>query len=103
MGDCPLGQDEHVRAVIEYNFPIEADGSQRVGEDYEPVVTIAHMNNLNGKLMTLVEATFSDPEQRHAMKDIFGQTIWGWYMGNMDSIGNSIREAKKKVRSDKQE
>lgn len=56
-----------------------------IGEDVAPgqyedhrVASHRATNSLVGKLLTLIDATFSDPEQRKAMKDLFVDTIWGW-------------------------
>lgn len=33
---------------------------------------------LEGKMLTLIEASIQDTEQRKALKDIVRQTIWTW-------------------------
>lgn len=35
--------------------------------------------NLKGRLLTLVDATFADDQQRKAFKDLVWQTLRGWY------------------------
>lgn len=51
-------------------------------EKNSPVVTYIfqtpHIGSLEGKMLTLVEASISDPEQRKSLKDIVRQTIWNW-------------------------
>ena len=34
--------------------------------------------NIEGQLLTLVDATFQDPEQRKAQKDMIRKIVWGW-------------------------
>ena len=41
-----------------------------------------HISHLEGRMLTLVDASISDPEQRKALKDLFRQDIWTWAMGN---------------------
>lgn len=35
--------------------------------------------NLKGRLLTLVDATFQDPQQRKAFKDLVWQSLKGWF------------------------
>lgn len=41
-----------------------------------------HISYLEGKLLTLLEASIQDLEQRKALKDIARQTIWNWAIEN---------------------
>ncbi len=41
-----------------------------------------HIGNLEGKMLTLIEASIQDLEQRKALKDIVRQTIWTWAIEN---------------------
>lgn len=44
-----------------------------------------HIGNLEGRMLTLIEASIQDVEQRKALKDIVRQTIWNWAIeNNMD-------------------
>lgn len=36
------------------------------------------INNLIGKMLTVVDASISDSEQRKALKDIVKQNVWSW-------------------------
>jgi hypothetical protein len=45
-------------------------------------VNYDELYNLKGRLLTLVDATFTDPEQRKAQKDMVWQTLRSW----MDDI-----------------
>lgn len=46
----------------------------------------AHVGNLEGQWLTLVDATFSDPQQRKAMKDLVRRMIWDWDIQIIDRI-----------------
>ena len=41
-----------------------------------------HVSYLEGKMLTLIEASIQDLEQRKALKDIVRQTIWNWAIEN---------------------
>lgn len=41
--------------------------------------------NLKGRLLTLIDATFIDPEQRKAHKDVVWHTLQEWMNGIVDS------------------
>lgn len=41
-----------------------------------------HIGNLEGRMLTLIEASIQDVEQRRALKDIVRQTIWNWAIEN---------------------
>ncbi len=97
--DGKIGANENVRAVIVSDFDPEPDGGRRLGSDVLPVVPLEYTNNLTGRLLTIIDATFSDPEQRKAMKDLFSQSLWSWYSGNIDSLSEYLREAEKKDQS----
>lgn len=73
--------DEKRKAIgiVLAEFAPDSDGTKRVSGEFLPVIGVDDMNNLSGKLMTLIDATFVDKEQRKAMKDLFTQTAWGWY------------------------
>lgn len=45
---------------------------------YTAVIYSEDVDRLVGKLLTYIEATYQDPEQRKAHKAILRQTIWGW-------------------------
>lgn len=42
-------------------------------------INFEEIYNLKGRLLTLVDATFTDPEQRKAQKDMVWQTLRGWF------------------------
>ena len=40
------------------------------------------ISDLEGKLLTLIEASIQDLEQRRALKGIIRQSVWGWAVDN---------------------
>ena len=48
------------------------------------------ISQLEGKLLTLVDATSGDATQRKALKDLVRQTIWDWaYAHAPQSVANT--------------
>ena len=41
-----------------------------------------HISELEGKMLTLVDASIPDREQRKALKDLVRQTVWNWAIAN---------------------
>lgn len=72
-----------ITGIIRTGFDSLADGTTQSSDDIDPVVYIDNINHLTGKLLTLIDATFTDVDQRKAMKEIFKQEIWSWY-GSMN-------------------
>jgi len=68
-----------VTGIVRTDFTPESDGSVRASDDIEIVIGTDQINYIVGKLLTLVEATFTDQEQRKATKDLVMQTMWNWY------------------------
>lgn len=51
------------------------------------------VDSLVGKLLTYIEATYSDPQQRKAHKDIVKQLVYNWFMDSkIDGIGDDELE-----------
>lgn len=71
-GAVPTLSPDHRHAGIRFESP---DGS--VGEIAYPI-NYDELYNLKGRLLTLVDATFTDPAQRKAFKDMVWQTLRGW-------------------------
>lgn len=46
--------------------------------DFDMNCSTVNVRNLEGKMLTQIEASFSDPTQREAMKDIFRSMLWDW-------------------------
>jgi hypothetical protein len=63
--------DERYRSV-EYVSPDGNVGETRYPINYEEVY------NLKGRLLTLIDATNGDPQQRKALKDLVWQTLQHW-------------------------
>ena len=79
--------DTHdILAVVRSDFDVEQDGSKRSNDAIDPVVRYEKINNLVGRLVTLVDSMFSDPEQRKAAKDLFTQTTWNWYQAQVNDF-----------------
>lgn len=77
--------DTHdIVALVRTDFDVEDDGSRRTNDAINPVVRYERINDLIGKLLTLVDSMFSDSEQRKAAKDVFKQCVWDWYSGQTD-------------------
>lgn len=74
-----LPEDTKITGIVRSDFEEAADGTKRDSDDIDLVITWDNINNLVGQLLTLVDATFSDGEQRKAMKDIFMDRVWKWY------------------------
>jgi hypothetical protein len=79
--EVTLNPSENIRSVVVYDFEPEEDGGVRVSPDVLPVIPPEFINNLVGKLLTVSDAAFSDPEQRRAFKDLLTQSVWMWYQG----------------------
>lgn len=56
-----------------------------------PSLTHADLDNLTGKLLTYVDATYADAEQRKAHKGIVRDTLWSWFK---DRTNNSVDHFK---------
>lgn len=54
---------------------VSADGSH--GETRYPI-NYEELYNLKGRLLTLIDATFTDQQQRKAHKDVVWQTLQSW-------------------------
>lgn len=51
------------------------------------------LDNLVGKLLTYIEATYSDPQQRKAHKDIVKQSVYNWFMNAVTmGLGDDVLE-----------
>lgn len=86
-----LKEDERVRGIVETDFEPNDKGERQTSDNLDPVIYIEDMNNLVGRIKTLVEASISDPEQRKAAKDVFNNEIWGWYTGRSETLGRAWR------------
>ena len=48
------------------------------GNEYEAIITRDDLSNLTGRLLTLIDASFTDKEQRNAQKSILRKEIINW-------------------------
>src|SRR5258708_2927256 len=79
--------DTHdILALVRSDFDVEADGSKRSNDAIDPVVRYEKINNLVGRMFTLLDSMLSDPKQRKAAKDLFMQMAWDWYHGQTDDL-----------------
>lgn len=77
-----------------YTFPIgevtdHGDGGNIHSDDSParyvsatPLISGVQISNLEGRLKTLADASFSDLEQRKAFKDMITGTLWNWHSDN---------------------
>jgi hypothetical protein len=89
--DITLKDNQHIQAVCEYDFDEDEQGERQVSDNIDPVIYIGAINNLIGKVLTLVDATFSDEVQRKAARGMFMDTVWNWYQ-----VPDSVMEAWRK-------
>jgi len=68
-----------IMAVVRDDFDPDEDGNRRGNRAIDPVVRYERINDLMGKILTLVDASTADAAQRKAQKDLFKQAVWGWY------------------------
>lgn len=74
-----ISNDTKVECIVQTDFDREEDGSVQTSDNLDPVVYIENINNLTGQILTIADASFQDPEQRKAAKDLLSKAIWGWY------------------------
>lgn len=86
-----LKKGDKVTGIVETDFEPEEDGTVQSSDNIDPMVYIENINHLTGQILTLVEATITDPEQRKAAKDLYKQTVWGWYTGLNDKLVRTWR------------
>lgn len=94
--DLRVPETHSIIGVIRTDFDKEKDGSKRASDDIVPVIAFERVNNLVGRILTLVDLAFSDPEQRKAAKDLFKQVPWDWYMGHTEHATEAWRLDKSK-------
>lgn len=93
-----LAPNEHVRAVVVYDFDKEYDEvlkeeTQRASDEIDPVVPYESINGLVARLLQHVDAAFSDKEQRKAVRSLIMNEAWQWYHSLTDGF---IMEAWRK-------
>lgn len=75
--DVDLGENGNIRRVI-------VPYSSRSLDEVLPVVPHEFINNLVGRLMTLVDLSFNDAEQKKAFRELLIERVWSWYHGQCD-------------------
>lgn len=83
-----LPYEERYSAIEYVNEAINGDGA--VGETRYPI-NYEELYNLKGRLLTLVDATYTDPQQRKAQKNLVWQTLRAW-MEDIERAGEGIFE-----------
>lgn len=87
FSDYPTPRDEEEVATFDIskikNKKILAIGIREEGDEsgyIENITPLYHndVENLLGKILTYVDATYSDPQQRKAQKDLARQTVYDW-------------------------
>lgn len=79
-------EDQRIVGIIRTDFDPASDGSVRASDDLDPVISYERINDLVGKLLTMIDATFTDKEQRQAMKDLYKQIAWDWYQNQQQPL-----------------
>ena len=59
-----------------FRLKIKREDGTEQGENYYGLISYEAIQKLEGKLLTLVDATFTDKEQRKAQKTSVRRTIW---------------------------
>lgn len=88
--------DTHdIVSLIRTDFDVESDGAKRVNDEIDPVMRHEAINGLVGRLLTVIDATFSDLEQRKAQKDIVMKVCWDWYNAQGEMVNHTARQNNK--------
>jgi len=70
--------------VVEHNcVDGEIGGSYKSGY---PLLHESNFRNLEGKMLTICDATFSDKEQREAFKRIIKNELRNWFSDEIDNV-----------------
>ena len=86
-----LKEGQKVVGSIETDFEANSQGERQTSDNIDPVIYIEDINNLIGRVKTLIDASTSDAEQRKATKDVFNNEIWSWYTGRTETLGRTWR------------
>lgn len=71
-----------------FELKINAYGDTNVLQFYG-MVSYEALRNLEGKMLTIIDASFQDKEQRKAVKDIMRRTIWFDWVENFIERGEN--------------
>ena len=79
--------DTHdIMGVVRYDFDVDSKGESRSNDAIDPVVRYERINTLVGKVLSIIDAAISDPDQRKAVKDLAKGACWNWYTGMSDEL-----------------
>lgn len=79
---------------VQTEGPQSSSGESDLYESVATVVNHQDIGNLVGKLLTYIDATFTDKDQRKAHKDLVTQHVWDWYTYHERSAEKIIEFAK---------
>lgn len=92
------GTQRVLAVAVENEEPSPKGGEAIMYHSSATIVSGHDIDNLVGKLLTYIDATYSDKDQRNAHKDIARQTVWDWF-NHHDRNGNkTIRFAQEQVK-----
>jgi hypothetical protein len=79
-----------IEALEDGGFKLSAKGKDGYlwEGNYYGLLSYESLQNLEGKMLTIVDASFQDKDQRKAVKDIVRRTIW------FDWVENSLYRGK---------
>lgn len=66
-------------SVSNQSSPLEPTATPRAYDSSGTVIDGSEIDSLVGKLLTYVDATYNDSEQRTAHKNLIRQTVWSWF------------------------
>lgn len=105
-GDETMYKDLEIEVPKDWFIPkISAIGLQapepdpRLYDDWSSLVILEHSNisNLVGKLLTHIDATFIDQEQRKAQKTLTEQIVYGWSESMSNASYDRVKTAVEKL------
>lgn len=88
--DSPEDYLSIIGVVYEHPYDVYEDGfDKHLVAQY--LVTAVEESKLVGKLLTLVDATFTDKEQRKAFKDMVNTTVYGFNRDNEERVRQTYK------------
>lgn len=65
---------------------IDENGAPQV---YYSILQYEDVCNLQGKLLTIIDACISEPKQNKAIKDIIKEKLWFEWVANLDGLNQT--------------